>query len=294
MFIKKPALGVPVLVLAALSIVLMLVDARLGLLKPVRSQVGMALTPFYWLADIPERFWNTLSENLTSHTRLVAENERLKVEMLLLEQRLQKLAELAEQNEQLRALLNSAQLIHEEVLVAELIGVDPNPFAQRILINKGTKNGVYVGQAALDAHGLLGQVVEVAPYTARVLLLTDATHSIPVQVNRNGLRAIAAGTGDSANLDLLYVPDTADIVAGDLLVSSGLDQRFPAGYPVAVVTEVVHDPGAPFAVIRAQPSATMNQGRYLLLVIGHGQAPEAQEVSAQELPVSTAVQEQSP
>ncbi|MBH1969121.1 MAG: rod shape-determining protein MreC, partial [Pseudomonadales bacterium] len=133
---------------------------------------------------------------------------------------------------------------------------------------------VVLGQPVLDARGLMGQVVELMPYTSRVLLLTDTTHSIPVQVNRNGLRAIASGTGNPERLELRHVADTADIKEGDLLVSSGLGQRFPAGYPVATVKEVIHDSGQPFAIVRAVPTAALNRSRYLLLVFSDGRTAE--------------------
>ena len=204
----------------------------------------------------------------------MAENEKLKAEALLLQRRLQKLAALTEQNVRLRELLNSAALVDEEVLVGELIGVDPNPYTHRILIDKGEKDGVFLGQPVLDARGLMGQVVEIMPYTSRVLLLTDNTHSIPVQVNRNGLRAIAVGTGNPERLELRHVADTADIKEGDLLVSSGMGQRFPAGYPVATVKEVIHDSGQPFAIVRAVPTAALNRSRYLLLVFSDRRTPE--------------------
>ena len=188
--------------------------------------------------------------------------------------RMQKLAALTEQNVRLRELLNSSALVNEKVEVAELIGMDPNPFTHRIIINKGERDGVVLGQPVLDARGLMGQVVELMPYTSRVLLLTDTTHSIPVQVNRNGLRAIASGTGNPERLELRHVADTADIKVGDLLVSSGLGQRFPAGYPVATVKEVIHDSGQPFAIVRAVPTAALNRSRYLLLVFSDSRTPE--------------------
>ncbi len=252
--------------LAVLSVSLMVVDARFDYLEPVRSKLGMVLTPFYGLAEMPVRAWEGVRDQFSSRSELIAENERLKAESLLMQRRVQKLAALTEQNVRLRELLNSAALVDDKVLVSELIGVDPNPFTQRIMIDKGENDGVFVGQPVLDASGLMGQVVEVMPYTARVLLLTDTTHSIPVQVNRNGLRAIAVGTGNPERLELRYVADTADIKEGDLLVSSGLGQRFPAGYPVATVKEVIHDSGQPFAVVRAVPTAKMNRSRYVLLV----------------------------
>ena len=263
-----------VLVLVVLSIALMVVDARFTLLKPVRSQMSLVLMQSYWITDLPQRLWQGVASQFGSRTELVAENEKLKTENLLLQGRMQKLAALTEQNVRLRELLNSSALVNEKVEVAELIGMDPNPFTHRIIINKGERDGVVLGQPVLDARGLMGPVVELMPYTSRVLLLTDSTHSIPVQVNRNGLRAIASGTGNPERLELRHVADTADIKEGDLLVSSGLGQRFPAGYPVATVKEVIHDSGQPFAIVRAVPTAALNRSRYLLLVFSDTRTPE--------------------
>ncbi len=267
-------MGVRLLVLAVLSVALMVVDARFTLLKPVRSQMSLVLMESYWITDLPQRLWQGVASQFGSRTELVAENEKLKTENLLLQGRMQKLAALTEQNVRLRELLNSSALVNEKVEVAELIGMDPNPFTHRIIINKGERDGVVLGQPVLDARGLMGQVVELMPYTSRVLLLTDTTHSIPVQVNRNGLRAIASGTGNPERLELRHVADTADIKEGDLLVSSGLGQRFPAGYPVATVKEVIHDSGQPFAIVRAVPTAALNRSRYLLLVFSDNRTPE--------------------
>ena len=260
--------------LAVLAVVLMVVDARFEVLKPLRSQISLVLTPFYWIADVPSRAWDGATQQIATRSELLAENEKLKAEALILQRRLQKLAALTEQNVRLRELLNSAALVDENVLVSELIGVDPNPYTHRILIDKGAKDGVFIGQPVLDARGLMGQVVETMPYTSRVLLLTDTTHSIPVQVNRNGLRAIAVGGGNPESLELRHVAETADIKVGDLLVSSGLGQRFPAGYPVATVSEVIHDAGQPFAIVRAIPTAALNRSRYLLLVFSDRRTPE--------------------
>lgn len=271
------------LVLVVLSVALMVVDARFTLLKPVRSQMSLVLMQSYWITDLPQRLWQGVASQFGSRTELVAENEKLKTENLLLQGRMQKLAALTEQNVRLRELLNSSALVNEKVEVAELIGMDPNPFTHRIIINKGERDGVVLGQPVLDARGLMGQVVELMPYTSRVLLLTDTTHSIPVQVNRNGLRAIASGTGNPERLELRHVADTADIKEGDLLVSSGLGQRFPAGYPVATVKEVIHDSGQPFAIVRAVPTAALNRSRYLLLVFGRTAEERANEAAqAQE------------
>ncbi|ATB64570.1 rod shape-determining protein MreC [Pseudomonas mosselii] len=280
LFSKGPSLGVRLLVLVVMSVALMVVDSRFDLLKPVRSQMGLVLMESYWITDLPQRMWQGVAGQFGSRTELIAENEKLKTEALLLQGRLQKLAALTEQNVRLRELLNSSALVNEKVEVAELIGVDPNPFTHRILINKGERDGVFLGQPVLDARGLMGQVVELMPYTSRVLLLTDTTHSIPVQVNRNGLRAIASGTGNPERLELRHVADTADIKEGDLLVSSGMGQRFPAGYPVATVNEVIHDSGQPFAIVRAIPTAALNRSRYMLLVFSDRRTPEERATEA--------------
>nr|WP_150279184.1 rod shape-determining protein MreC [Halopseudomonas salina] len=279
---KGPSLGVRVLVLSVLSIALMVVDARVAALQPLRSNLSLLLTPVYYMADLPVRAWDTGYQLVASRLDLLAENERLRAEALLTKRKLQKLATLTEQNVRLRELLNSSSLVDERVLVSELVGVDPNPFTQRILINKGESDGVFLGQPVLDATGLMGQVVEVMPYSARVLLITDATHSLPVQVNRNGLRAIASGTGNNELLELRFIGDTADIREGDIVVSSGLGQRFPAGYPVGRVVSVSQDPAQPFADVRVAPTAQLNRSRYMLLVFsaesGYGEIVPALEL----------------
>ncbi len=279
----------------------MVVDARFAALKPLRSQLGMLLTPLYYVAELPVRALDTLYLQLTSRADLIAENEGLRAEALLTKRKLQKLAALTEQNVRLRELLNSSELVDERVLVAELIGVDPNAFTQRILINKGERDGVFLGQPVLDATGLMGQVVEVLPFSARVLLITDASHSLPVQINRNGLRAIASGTGNSEWLELRYVGDTADVRVNDIVVSSGLGQRFPAGYPVGRVAAVNRDSSQPFADVRVEPTAQLNRSRYLLLVFspesGYGDVipalsldGETVEAADDQLPSDTALQ----
>lgn len=268
--------------LTVLSIALMVVDARFDALKPLRAQMGMLVAPLYSAAEMPVRAWQSVTELATSRAQLIADNERLRAEALLTQRKLQKLATLTEQNVRLRELLNSSSLVDERVLVSELIGVDPNPFTQRILLDKGEVDGVFLGQPVLDATGLMGQVVEVLPHSARVLLITDASHSLPVQINRNGLRALAAGTGRNEWLELRFVGDTADVREGDIVVSSGLGQRFPAGYPVGRVQSVIRHPAQSFAEVRVTPSAQLNRSRYLLLVFspesGYGDVLPALEL----------------
>lgn len=244
-----------------------------GMIPQLRQGLAVAATPFYWLADAPRRFSEWGSESLSSNEVLRSENAQLKSEQLEFHARLLKLDALEAENERLRELLNSSSLVDERVRVAELIGLSPDPARQIVILNRGSNDGVYVGQPVLDAYGLLGQVLEVTPVSSRVLLITDGLHAVPVQVNRNGLRAVAEGNGKPHALDVRYVSASADIRKGDLLVTSGLGGRFPAGYPVAVVESVAFDSGATFAEVVARPSAQLARSRYVLLVFS--EAPPA-------------------
>lgn len=241
-------------------------DIRFNKMAATRATLSAVVFPFYWISDLPSRLGNWGKENLLSRSGLLDENARLAGKALLLEARVQQMAALRAENVRLRALLNSSALVQDDVLVAELIGISPDPARHLVILNKGSADGVYKGQPLIDAEGLMGQVVEVAASSSRVLLITDATHAIPVQVNRNGIRAIAEGVGRLDSLELRHVASTEDIEVGDLLVSSGLGGRFPVGYPVAVVTEVLRDPGQTFARVKAVPSAALNRSRHVLLV----------------------------
>ncbi|MEX0738741.1 MAG: rod shape-determining protein MreC [Pseudohongiella sp.] len=252
----------------ALSLGVMFADSRFDYLDRVRFTVAYLSTPVYWVADMPARASSWIDDVFVSQRDLIEENARLRQELLFAQRELQLLAGLASENSRLRALQEASQAVQGRVITAEIINVSNDPGSRRVLINRGAHNGVFEGQAILDAHGLMGQVVEVLPFTSWVLLITDSRHGTPVQVNRNGERAIARGSrGDVPGLELEYVPDTADIVVGDLLVSSGLGQRYPKDYPVAEVTRVFHDPGQPFAQIRARPLAQMDRTRHVMLVV---------------------------
>ena len=235
-------------------------------LDPVREKLSFLVTPFYQLTDIPRRINDWRTGLFVSRADLQLENETLKTELLIHQRKLQQLASLAAENVRLRQLLNASELLQDSVLIAELIGVSPNPLSHKVIINRGSQVGVFKGQPVLDAFGLMGQVVEVSPESSTVLLISDATHAIPVQVNRNGVRAIAEGSGDLNRLSLRHVSTNTDIREGDLLVSSGLGERFPVGYPVAEVTQVVRDPGKAFLTVVAKPMARLDRSRHLLLV----------------------------
>lgn len=250
-----------------LSVCLMFADHRFGYLEQVRFGLGYVTTPVYWVADIPTRvsFW--FDDVFVSRTDLLDENERLREQLLVAQQELQLLESLASENSRLLELQEATQVIEGEVLPAEIINISPDPFSKRVLINKGQADSVYVGQPLLDANGLMGQVDEVLPFTSWVLLITDAQHVTPVEVNRNGERALARGSRDAgAELVLEFVTQTQDMRAGDLLVSSGMGQVYPKNYPVAEITSVYSDPGQYFATIKARPLAKLNSTRHVMLV----------------------------
>jgi rod shape-determining protein MreC len=177
-----------------------------------------------------------------------------------------KLAALEEENIRLRELLDSSFEVGEKRLIAELMSVNLDPYKHQIKINKGELDDIYPGQPLLDAKGVMGQIVHAGPYTSTAVLITDPSHAIPVQVNRNGLRSIALGSGTINRLDLPYIPNNADIQPGDLLITSGLGGHFPPGYPVAIVDAVQHDPGRTFSQVVATPLAHLNRSREVLLV----------------------------
>lgn len=147
------------------------------------------------------------------------------------------------------------------------------PFSRRLLVRRGSNDGVYVGQPVIDAYGIVGQVTHVAPHVSTVTLITDPSHAIPVLDNRSGLRAMVFGSGDQEALNVPYLSGVADIKEGDLLVSSGMGGTFPAGYPVAVVTEVEHNPSEGFLTVRARPAARLNHGKQVLLIWPERTAP---------------------
>jgi rod shape-determining protein MreC len=261
--------------LATLAVVILITaDLRFNRMETTRSLLDTVATPVYWLADIPTRLGDWSEAHIQSRSQLLDSNERLLQKNLVLQGRSLQMSSLQAENVRLRALLNSTALLRDDVLVAELIGISPDPVRHQLVLNKGRNDGVFVGQPLIDAGGLMGQVVEVSAGNSRALLITDVTHSIPVQVNRNGVRAIAEGTGALGTLEIHHVSATTDIREGDLLVSSGLGGRFPVGYPVAVVSAVELDPGQAFARILAVPSAALDRSRHVLLVFTAGPGEE--------------------
>lgn len=274
LFQKGPSIGLRILLLCVLAFALIFGRAQWPWLREAESRLSVLATPFYWLADLPYRIKDWGGHTLRDWSSLQRENEELRNQTLILQAKVEKMAALAAENARLRQLLNSSAHLDDSVLISELIGVSSDPLRHIVVINKGRDAGVYVGQAVIDARGLVGQVIEVSAYFSRVMLITDSTHAVPVQVNRNGVRAIADGTGMIDELQLSHVASTMDIKVGDLLVTSGLGGHFPPGYPVAVVT-AVDDSSSAFTKVRARPSALLDQSRHLLLIFREkGALPE--------------------
>jgi rod shape-determining protein MreC len=262
-------------VLAILVVIgLITADLRYNKLQTGRAVLDTIAAPIFWVADLPTRLFDWGQAHLQSRTQLLENNQRLQRENLILQGRSQQMASLQAENVRLRALLNSSALLRDDVLVAELVGVSPDPERLQLILNKGERDGVFVGQPLIDADGLMGQIVEVSSGTSRALLITDVTHSVPVQVNRNGVRAIAEGAGVLGSLEIRNVSSNTDIQPGDLLVTSGLGGRFPEGYPVAVVQTVERNTGEAFARVQAVPSAALDRTRHVLLVFTTDQKQE--------------------
>jgi rod shape-determining protein MreC len=255
-----------VLLAVVLSMGLIVADHRQHHLDALRSTLSVVVYPLHYLASLPDTLGRAVEGRLADEEVLRRDNESLRESNLVLKARLQKLEALEAENMRLRDLLGSSFKIGDRVLIAELLSVALDPYRQQVLINKGSSSGVFVGQPVLDANAVMGQVVRVSPFSATVLLITDASHSLPVQINRNGLRTVAAGTGLINQLELPHLQNNADVQAGDLLVTSGLGGHFPPGYPVARVAEVRQEPGQPFATVIAEPTARLDRSREVLLV----------------------------
>ncbi|WP_394147700.1 rod shape-determining protein MreC [Shewanella atlantica] len=259
-----------------LSVILIVANNRLD---PVRKSVSSVLSPLQYVANVPGALLDWSAESLATRNMLAKQNKELLRQQLLMSERLQRFEHLRQENDRLRALLGSPVHMDSKKVVAEVMEVASDPYHQYVVLNHGAMSGVYVGQPVVDAQGVVGQVVQVSELTSRVLLISDATHGIPVRVTRNDVRLVAKGTGVLDELELSYVSKSTDIRVGDLLVSSGLGNRFPEGYPVARVMSVVKDDGQSYANVVAQPLAALDRIRYLLLIWPDGSLPDEQDES---------------
>ncbi|WP_440996297.1 rod shape-determining protein MreC [Arhodomonas sp. SL1] len=273
MFARGPSITARLVLLVLVSVGLMTLDHREGVLQPVRYTLSALIYPVHLTAELPSMVQRLFAREVRDRRDLLAEIDRLRDKLLLNRARLQKLDALEVENIRLRKLLDASYEVGESVLIAELMRVDFDPHTHLVRIDKGATDGLFAGQPVLDAEGVVGQVNAVGPFSATVRLVSDPSHAIPVQVNRNGVRAVAVGTGDLNALKLINLPNNSDVRAGDLLLTSGLGGRFPAGYPVGKVAEVDTDPGEPFARVSVDPEAALDRIQEVLLVRRDEEAP---------------------
>ena len=261
-----PSLSFRFVLICMACLALMVLDQREAHLRTIRQAFSVLVYPIQLAVDLPVRGWRWAEVALAERAELLAENYALKLEKLDAGVRLQRLDALEAENRRLRAMLDSSARVADRVLIAEILAVDLDPYRQRFTINRGLGDGVYVGQALLDADGIIGQVMRVDPLTSEAVLISDADHALPVSINRNGLRSIIVGTGDSSRLHMPYLPNSADVELGDLIVSSGLGGVFPSGYPVGYVSDIERRPGQGFAEIYVEPAARLDRAHEVLLV----------------------------
>ncbi|MCE5233673.1 MAG: rod shape-determining protein MreC [Mizugakiibacter sp.] len=250
----------------ALACVLMVVDQRGGWLARLRYAGALAVEPIYRLAALPAGLVQDARLALAERSGLTDENRRLREALLLAQARLNRLDAIADQNQRLKELLDVRHVLGMNVQLARLLDIDLDPFRHRIVLDAGARDSVAVGQVVIDAHGVMGQVVEVLPHMAVAMLITDPNHALPVTVERTGLRTVAYGTGAIDQLKLPNIPLSARVQVGDRLVTSGLGGRFPAGFPVGEIVQIGPDQAGMFAVAIARPAAALDRSGEVLLL----------------------------
>jgi len=269
LFARRPSLTLRFVLLSVLAIALMVYDQKTEQLSAWRKAVLWAVTPIEYLVDMPIRAIQQVFEHLQAKETLLVQNQQLKKTQLTLQARLQTFDALQLENLRLKSLLSAKKnwtVAVQPMMVAKLLQVNTDPFSQRIILNKGSQDGIKVGESVLDAFGVMGQVVEVSPYTSIVLLISDPSHAVSVQSNRSGTRAIAIGTGRTDILELNHVTPTADLEVGDTLVTSGLGERFAEGYPVGAIVSIEPDPSQSFMRVIVKPAAQLDKSREVVIV----------------------------
>jgi len=248
------------------SIALVFVDHKMSSFDVVRGYLQSLVSPLQYIANTPKQLITWGAENIVTRQKLLTENQQYRLNELLFHEQKMQLDIVKRENERLRSLLASPLRTDIKKMVAEILSVDSDPYTHQVVINRGANDGVYEGQPVLDEHGVVGQILHVGTTSSRVILITDISHAVPVRVQRNGLRLIASGSGRIEQLVHNFVPHSADVRVGDLLVSSGLGEKYPEGYPVARITIVNQNESREFARIFSQPIAQIDRLRYLLLL----------------------------
>jgi len=266
LFSEGTASTLRLIVYLALATILMVLDHRAGYLETLRRYSGAIVEPAYRIAAFPADVARATRSAVVSQDRLVTENRELRDALLLAQARLNRLDALVAQNARLKDLLDAQNNLGLSVQLAHLVDVDLDPFRPRVVLNAGSNQGITVGQPVIDAHGVMGQIVEVLANTSVAMLITDPTHAIPVVIERSGLRTIAYGTGAIDRLDLPNIPISADVQVGDRLVTSGLGGRFPAGFPVGEILKIGTDATGMFTAAQARPAAALDRSGDVLLL----------------------------
>lgn len=254
------------MVLAGLAILFMLMDRRLESFASIRAALTLPIIPIQYIVNWPAKMIDNMRIVFSTHDDLVNQNLKLKSEQLLLRSQLQRLIAVESENNYLKSLIKSSRQMQHKTLIAELLAVNSEPYVKQIVLDKGTRDGVYIGQPVLDANGVMGQITQTGLVTSRVILVNDPHSGVAVQCTRTGMRAVAVGDSYTGRIRLSYVPKTADVRVGDLFMTSGLGDQYPEGYPVGKVYTVNNDPSKQFAEIYLEPSARLNSSREVLLV----------------------------
>jgi rod shape-determining protein MreC len=283
---RGPSFGFRFFCYAVVSVVLMFYDKKGGWLDTARYGLQATVYPLQLAVNSPSAAWRWMKENFATRESLQKEVDGLRAQLRDQQLITMRQAALQSENATLRGLNNAMPEVIDKRLIGEVVSVETSTLRQRLLINRGGSSGVYKSQPVITGEGVLGQVYRLGPFSSEIILITDSEHGLPVQVLRSGVRTIAVGTGRSTALDLPYVPQNYDVKVGDLLVTSGLDEIFPFGLPVARVTQVARDPAQPLAQIIAAPLAHIEADREVLFIWArknHPAAPASPEAMAVEV-----------
>jgi rod shape-determining protein MreC len=260
----SPLARVTFFALAAVAI--MIADHRFGALEAVRLSLSVLVHPLQQAAAAPAAMLGRLSDYFTSQDRLLRENQELKAKLLAYSADAQRAQLLATEQQHLAGLTSARSRYATDGVLAEVLSYGRNPFTRKLVLDKGLSQGVQSGMPVIDADGVVGQVTAVGTFTSEVTLLTEKDQSVPVMLTRNGLRAIAVGSGKDGSIDVPFMPVSADIQNGDLFVSSGIDGTYPAGLVVARVTAVEKNAAYVFAKITAKPAAGVDNHRFVRIL----------------------------
>ena len=263
---RKVASGKSLILVSCIALVVLSIDVRTQFLKPSRAVLAYTLTPVSWVASIPSKFFGRVDNFLENEPEIENAYEHLRVEYVKLKSDMLRRNAVERENAQLRALLGISERSGVSMQIASPVEIDLDPYQHRVLVNKGAATGTFIGQPVLDDKGVIGQVSEVFRTSSVVTLITDPAHTVPVRIQRNGRHVLAEGSGDLSSLRIPFLNKNVDIKLGDILETSGLGGRFPAGYPVGVVDNINTVEGQAFLAINASPIAAVESLNYLLFM----------------------------